>query len=140
MLSGWLAYPAGCVVVLLNLDTGDQRHIINEERKTVTCLSWSSDAQHLVTGESGHRPCVRVWSVSTLSLVSTLPGHKFGLSCVSFTGDDDHVVAAGAEHDMTINVWDWRNNKKIASNKISFHVKSISIAHNGTCFVAAGNR
>ena len=138
--AGLLAYPAGCVIVLLNLETGDQRHIINEDRKTVSCLSWSHDAQHLVTGESGHRPCVKVWSVATLSLVSTLAGHKFGLSCVRFTPDGQHVVAVGAEHDMTVNVWDWRHATKIASNKISFNVRSISIGANGGCFVAAGNR
>ena len=41
---------------------------------------------------------------------------------------------------MTVNVWDWKNNRKLASNKISFHVKSISIAPDGSHFVAAGNR
>ena len=44
------------------------------------------------------------------------------------------------QHDMTVNVWDWKANRKLASNKISFHVKSISISPDGSCFVAAGNR
>ena len=46
----------------------------------------------------------------------------------------------GAEHDMTVNVWDWKNNCKLASNKISFHVRSISISPDGSYFVAVGNR
>ena len=37
-------------------------------------------------------------------------------------------------------MWDWKHATKIASNKISFNVKAISIEANGGCFVAAGNR
>ena len=50
------------------------------------------------------------------------------------------TLQVGAEHDMTVNVWDWKNNTKVASNKISFHVRSISIASDGSYFVAVGNR
>lgn len=57
---GVTAYPAGCVVVLANLAAGTQRHLVNEDRKTVTCLAWAGDSQHLATGESGHRPQVKV--------------------------------------------------------------------------------
>ena len=46
----------------------------------------------------------------------------------------------GAEHDMTVYVWDWKNNRQLASNKISFHVRSISISPDGSYFVAVGNR
>ena len=84
-------------------------------------------------------------------------GHKFGVSNVEFTHNSHYVISVsmevssliftnpllhqvGAEHDMTVNVWDWRNNKRLASNKISFHVKSISIGPDGSHFVAAGNR
>ena len=41
---------------------------------------------------------------------------------------------------MTVYVWDWKNNCKLASNKISFHVRSISISPDGSYFVAVGNR
>jgi len=138
--AGTLAYPAGCVVVLLNVQTGQQRHIINDERKTVTCLGWSGDGQHLVTGESGHMPHVKIWSVVSLTTVTSFKGHKFGVSNVKFTTNNHYVVSIGAEHDMTVNVWDWKNNCKVASNKISFHVKSIGISPDGSHFVAVGNR
>jgi len=138
--AGTLAYPAGCVVVLLNVQTGQQRHIINDERKTVTCLGWAVDGQHLVTGESGHLPHVKIWSVVTLTTVTSFIGHKFGVSNVKFTSNNHYVVSIGAEHDMTVNVWDWKNNCKVATNKISFHVKSIGISPDGSHFVAVGNR
>ena len=46
----------------------------------------------------------------------------------------------GTEHDMVVNVWDWRNNVRLASNKMSFNVTAISFARDGTYFVAVGNR
>lgn len=41
---------------------------------------------------------------------------------------------------MIVNVWDWKNNVKIASNKVSTKVKSIAFAENGSYFVTVGNR
>ena len=41
---------------------------------------------------------------------------------------------------MVVNVWDWRNGVRVASNKMSFNVTAISIARDGSHFVAAGNR
>ncbi|KAL3271989.1 hypothetical protein HHI36_022458 [Cryptolaemus montrouzieri] len=41
---------------------------------------------------------------------------------------------------MIINVWDWKNNIKVASNKISTKIKAIAFAENGSYFVTVGNR
>lgn len=41
---------------------------------------------------------------------------------------------------MIVNVWDWRNNIKVASNKVSSKVKAVSFAENGNYFVTVGNR
>ncbi|XP_051500928.1 mitogen-activated protein kinase-binding protein 1-like [Myxocyprinus asiaticus] len=50
--SGTVAYPAGCVVVLLNPAKNRQQHLINSSRKTISTLSFSSDGKYLVTGEN----------------------------------------------------------------------------------------
>ena len=41
---------------------------------------------------------------------------------------------------MMVNVWDWKNNIKVASNKVSSQVRAVSFAENGSYFVTAGNR
>lgn len=41
---------------------------------------------------------------------------------------------------MIVNVWDWRNNLKVASNKVSTKVKSLAFSEKGDYFVTAGNR
>jgi len=71
-----------CTVVLYNPRKNRQQHITNASRKTVTCLGFSEDGRHLVTGECGHLPSVRVWDVQERTLVAEFPGHKFGINCV----------------------------------------------------------
>lgn len=46
----------------------------------------------------------------------------------------------GTQHDMIVNVWDWKNNIKVASNKVSTKVKAIAFSENGSYFVTVGNR
>ncbi|CAH0549034.1 unnamed protein product, partial [Brassicogethes aeneus] len=150
--TGIIAYPAGCTVVLFNTVTERQSHIINVNRKTITSLAFSSCGRYIVTGECGHQPAVRVWDLQS-DLQSQHPGltpqpqqiaeflgHKYGVNCVAFSPTTKYVVSIGTQHDMIVNVWDWKNNIKVASNKVSTKVKSIAFADNGSYFVTVGNR
>ncbi|KAM4743032.1 WD repeat-containing protein 62 isoform 2-T2 [Anableps anableps] len=137
--SGRLAYPAGCVVVLLNPQKNEQSHIINTSRKPFTTLDFSHDGKHLATGESGHMPCVRVWEVGG-GQVAEVQAHKYGVSCVAFSSSSSYVVSVGFQHDRTVNVWDWRKGSIIASNKVSSRVFSVSFSQDSSYFVTAGNR
>lgn len=58
----------------------------------------------------------------------------------AFSPSNKYVVSVGSQHDMIVNVWDWRNNVKVASNKVSSRVKAVSFAENGNYFVTVGNR
>jgi len=40
-----------CVIVLYNVRKGKQSHIFNASKKTLTCLAFSGDGKHLVSGE-----------------------------------------------------------------------------------------
>ncbi|XP_031332031.1 uncharacterized protein LOC116162536 isoform X2 [Photinus pyralis] len=147
-----VAYPAGCTVVLFNSETGDQSHIINTSRKTITSLAFSSCGRYLVTGECGHQPAVRVWDLQAdpqpgapgiapqVQQVAEFFSHKYGISCVAFSPSGKYVVSIGTQHDMIVNVWDWKNNIKVASNKVSTKVKALAFAENGSYFVTVGNR
>ena len=79
--------------MIVLLEGGEQRHIINKDRKTVTCLAWAADGSHLVSGESGHKPAVKVWSNKTLTSLVTFTGHKFGVGSVSFSPDNKYVIS-----------------------------------------------
>ncbi|MBN3298722.1 MABP1 protein, partial [Amia calva] len=138
--SGLVAYPAGCVVVLLNPKKNKQHHILNSSRKTITALSFSPDGKYLVTGESGHMPAVRVWDVAERSQVSELHEHKYGVSCVAFSPNSKYIVSVGYQHDMIVNVWAWKKNIVVAANKVSSKVMAVSFSEDSSYFVTAGNR
>ncbi|KAM6915111.1 mitogen-activated protein kinase-binding protein 1-like [Xenentodon cancila] len=138
--SGLIAYPAGCVVVLLNPKKNRQYHIINTSRKTITALSFSPDGKYLVTGESGHLPAVRLWDVAERRLVAELQKHKYGISCVAFSPNNKYVVSVGNQHDMMVNVWAWKKDVVVAANKVSSKVTGVSFSEDSSYFVTVGNR
>ncbi|XP_008286246.1 mitogen-activated protein kinase-binding protein 1-like [Stegastes partitus] len=137
--SGLVAYPAGCVIVLLHPETNRQTHIVNTSRKPFSAVAFSHDGRHLVTGESGHLPCVRVWEVDG-GQVAEVQSHKYGVSCVSFSTNSCYIVSVGFQHDMTVSVWDWRKASIIASNKVSSRVFAVSFCQDNSYFVTAGNQ
>ncbi|XP_056282358.1 mitogen-activated protein kinase-binding protein 1 isoform X2 [Pseudoliparis swirei] len=138
--TGLLAYPAGCVVVLLNPKKNKQHHIFNSSRKAITTLSFSPDGKYIVTGESGHMPAVRVWDVSGRVQVSELQQHKYGVSCVAFSPNSKYIVSVGYQHDMMVNVWSWKKSVVVAANKVSSKVTAVSFSDDSSYFVTAGNR
>uniref|UniRef100_A0A087X9D8 Mitogen-activated protein kinase binding protein 1 n=1 Tax=Poecilia formosa TaxID=48698 RepID=A0A087X9D8_POEFO len=138
--SGLVAYPAGCVVVLLNPRKDRQHHIINTSRKTITALSFSPDGKHLVTGESGHLPAVRLWDVAERRQVAELQKHKYGVSCVAFSPNNKYIVSVGNQHDMMVNVWAWKKDAVVAANKVSSKVTGVSFSEDSSYFVTVGNR
>ncbi|KAM8916663.1 mitogen-activated protein kinase-binding protein 1 isoform 2-T2 [Spinachia spinachia] len=138
--TGLVAYPAGCVVVLLNPRKNKQHHIFNSSRKAITTLAFSPDGKYVVTGESGHMPAVRVWEVSERVQVSELHEHKYGVSCVAFSPNGKYIVSVGYEHDMMVNVWSWKKNVVVSANKVSSKVTAVSFSDDSSYFVTAGNR
>ncbi|XP_053553799.1 mitogen-activated protein kinase-binding protein 1 isoform X2 [Bombina bombina] len=138
--TGLVAYPAGCVVVLLNPRKNKQYHILNSSRKTITALAFSPDGKFLVTGESGHMPAVRVWDVAERTQVAELQEHKYGVACVAFSPSSKYIVSVGYQHDMIVNVWSWKKNVVVAANKVSSKVTAVSFSEDSSYFVTAGNR
>ncbi|ELU17931.1 hypothetical protein CAPTEDRAFT_22608, partial [Capitella teleta] len=138
--SGLVAYPAGCVVVLYNHIKKKQRFIINRAKKAFTCLAFSRDGKHLVTGETGHQPAVRVWEVESLTQVSEFVAHKFGINCVDFSPNSKFIVSIGSQHDMGINVFNWKSNLKMASNKVANKVTAVCFSEDSNAFVTVGTR
>ncbi|XP_052767365.1 mitogen-activated protein kinase-binding protein 1-like isoform X3 [Mya arenaria] len=138
--TGTLAYPAGCVVVLYNPKKNKQGHIFNVSKKNITSLAFSGDGKHLVTGESGHQPAVRVWDVAEKTQVAEFLGHKFGIICVAFSPNLKYIVSIGTMHDMQVCVWNWRTGSKVASNKVSSKVSSVAFSADGSYFVTVGTR
>ncbi|CAA3027960.1 mitogen-activated kinase-binding 1 [Olea europaea subsp. europaea] len=112
------AYIAGCVVVLYDVDSSTQSHLMvfNRMPKPLTCVALSRDARVVAAGESGPRPAVLVWDGITSSLIRELKGHQYGVACIAISPDGKCLASIGFPRDGYICLWDWRS--KILMTKI----------------------
>ena len=99
-VTGDLAYPAGCVVVILSA-AGEQTNYFRHT-KAVSALTFSPDGRFLAVGERGRQPSVTVWDVQTGGAVVSLAGHRFGVACLAFSHDGRYVVTVGFQHDRQV--------------------------------------
>ncbi|XP_022227504.2 mitogen-activated protein kinase-binding protein 1 isoform X8 [Drosophila obscura] len=149
-VSGLLAYPAGCTVVLFNAKRQTQAYLVNTSRKAFTSVAFSRCGRYVATGECGINPAIKVWELETPngnlehctggSVIAEFVDHKYAVTCVAFSPTGKYLVSVGSQHDMIVNVFDWRASLKMASNKISSKVAAVCFAEDGNYFVTVGNR
>lgn len=134
-------YVAGCVVVVYDVDDYTQSHLTVSHRtpKPLSCVTVSQDGRFVAAGESGNQPAVLVWDYTTLSFISELKGHLFGVECICFSPDGGHLVSVGGY----IYLWDWRNGTLITKLKASSScstVTSVSFSSDAKFIVTAGKK
>ncbi|XP_073825223.1 WD repeat domain 62 isoform X7 [Musca autumnalis] len=149
-ISGLLAYPAGCTIVLFNAKRQTQAYLVNTSRKAFTSVAFSRCGRYVATGECGMNPAIKVWELDAPNgnlehctggnVVAEFVDHKYAVTCVAFSPTGKFLVSVGSQHDMIVNVFDWKSNLKMASNKISSKVSAVSFAEDGSYFVTVGNR
>ncbi|KAI3771297.1 hypothetical protein L6452_02459 [Arctium lappa] len=138
-------YIAGCVVVLYDVDSGSQSHLMatNRSPKPLSCVAVSHDGTYIAAGESGQQPAIVVWSSATLSSVSELKGHRYGVACMDFSPDGKHLVSVGFPQDGYLCLWDWRSGRLVKKLKAcsSFSaVASVSFSVDTNFILTAGKR
>ncbi|TMW47455.1 hypothetical protein DOY81_007466 [Sarcophaga bullata] len=149
-ISGLLAYPAGCTIVLFNAKRQTQAYLVNTSRKAFTSVAFSRCGRYVATGECGINPAIKVWELEAPNgnleqctggnVIAEFVDHKYAVTCVAFSPTGKYLVSVGSQHDMIVNVFDWKSNLKMASNKISSKVSAVSFAEDGSYFVTVGNR
>ncbi|PON63709.1 WD repeat containing protein [Trema orientale] len=135
------AYVAGCVVVVYNVDSGTQSHLMVSHRmpKPLNCVAVSKDGRFIAAGESGTQPAVLVWDGTTLALVSELKGHVYGLGCIAFSPDGKHLVSVGGY----IYLWEWQSGMLLTKLKASSScsaIASVSFSSDAKFVVTAGKK
>ncbi|XP_045793438.1 WD repeat-containing protein 62 isoform X1 [Trifolium pratense] len=136
------AYLAGSVVVILDVNSGTQSHLIASDRlppKPLRCVALSQDGRFVAAGEAGNQASVLVWDSSTLSVVSELKGHLYGVSCICFSPNGKHLVSVG----VYIYLWDWRSGHlitKLQGTSSGSTVSSVSFSSDAKFIVTAGKK
>ncbi|RZC84309.1 hypothetical protein C5167_047095 [Papaver somniferum] len=145
-ITGDCMYLAGCVVVVYNVNTAIQTHLVVPSRtpKPLNCVaSLHSPSKIVAAGESGHQPAVIVWDYSTQIVVSELKVHRFGVSCIAFSPDGKHLVSIGFPHDGYLCLWDWKSGTmvtKIKSSSSCTGISCVSFSSDARVFVTSGKK
>ncbi|KAK9168222.1 hypothetical protein Syun_000362 [Stephania yunnanensis] len=144
--NGDCVYLAGCVVVVYNVESGDQSHLVVSSRmpKPLSCVAvLDSNGGVIAAGELGHQPAVLVWDCASRVLISELKVHQYGVACIAFSPDGKHLVSVGYPHDGYLCLWDWRSGKlvtKFKSTSSCSAISCVSFSSDARTFVTAGKK
>ncbi|KAF7845400.1 mitogen-activated protein kinase-binding protein 1 isoform X1 [Senna tora] len=135
------AYLAGSVVIVYNLNLGTQSHLMVSHRppKRLSCVALSQDGRFVAAGEAGRHSSVLVWDSASLSFISELKGHLFGVACISFSPNGKHLVSVGGY----MYLWDWRSGElvtKLQATSSCSTISSVSFSSNAKFIVTAGKK
>ncbi|KAK7256868.1 hypothetical protein RIF29_30412 [Crotalaria pallida] len=140
-LSSECVYLVGSVVVVYDVKLGTQSHLVVSHRlpKPLSCVALSRDGRFVAAGEAGSPSSVLVWDSSTLSIVSELKGHVYGVACICFSPNGKHLVSVGGY----IYLWDWRSGElvtKLQATSSCSTVSSVSFSSDAKFIVTAGKK
>ncbi|KAI8015324.1 Mitogen-activated protein kinase-binding protein 1 [Camellia lanceoleosa] len=138
-------YVAGCVVVVYNVESGSQSHLVVSNRmpKPLSCVAMSKDGGFVAAGESGHQAAVLVWDCVSLAFLSELKSHQHGVACSAFSPDGKHLVSVGFPHDGYICLWDSRSGMLVTKLKACSScssVESVCFSSDAKFIVTAGKK
>ncbi|KAL9315375.1 hypothetical protein ACSQ67_016376 [Phaseolus vulgaris] len=124
-LSSKCAYLAGSVVVMYDMNLGTQSHLMVSNRmpKPLSCVALSREGHFVAAGEAGNQSSVLVWDSFTLSVVSELKGHLYGVACISLSPNGKHLVSVGGY----IYLWNWRSGILYLINSGMLVEKSVTL-------------
>ncbi|KAG6595378.1 Mitogen-activated protein kinase-binding protein 1, partial [Cucurbita argyrosperma subsp. sororia] len=134
-------YLAGCVVVVHNVHSGTQSHLVVPHRlcKPLSCVAMSLDGRFVAAGESGPQPAVFVWDLAGMGFLSELKGHLYGVACLAFSPDGKYLVSVGGY----IYIWDWRTSMLLTKLKASSSctaISSVSFSSDSKSILTAGKK
>jgi echinoderm microtubule-associated protein-like 6 len=122
---GEVAYPAGAIVILQNIQLHSQRHFTHH-RGIVLCLklfhTGDGSKTIIATGELAEKPCVHVWDSESLSIITTVKDfHTVGVSQLDFSTDRKQLITLGMDEYHSVAVYDWVARTRLFSSKTTCH-------------------
>lgn len=108
--------------------------------KALSCVAVSKDGRFIAAGERGHLPNVIVWDIAKQEKIATLTGHKHGIGALSFSNNGKYLVSVGFKPDKQLILWDWREERKLSTQKLVNKVHSVDFQEDDNFFVTAGDR
>ncbi|XP_057682899.1 WD repeat-containing protein 90 isoform X2 [Corythoichthys intestinalis] len=103
---GLFAYSCGGVVVVENVNSGRQRHLV-VHREEISCLAISNNAKMIASAasKSANRSLICIWAILGGACVNTISYHKGAVQSLAFSSDDRFLLSVGDFSDCVMAVW-----------------------------------
>ena len=75
---------------------------------------------------------------TTFNEIKHLVGHKYGVQSLTFSPDSEYLISLGDPNDKGIMVWDWKNEKRLSTNKLARPALEVAFSQDQSFFVTAG--
>ncbi|GFO42212.1 mitogen-activated protein kinase-binding protein [Plakobranchus ocellatus] len=137
-VTGWVSFPAACVLVLLDPKTNEQKFIESPSLKNISCCAFTDDGRFVAFSETGMKPHIAIWN---------LREHK---ECYKFVADTSiraiffhptypNIISLGEKESLIV-VWDYIKGMRMAACKWQTMPLSLTIPKTGTSLVVCGHR
>lgn len=139
-LTGFVGFPAACMLVLLDTKTNKQKFIESPSLRYISCVAFSEDGRFLAFGELGLKPYVSVWYTKEHKEYNKfIIDHSVGIKAIAFHPKSSFVVVLGT-NDLNIGVWDFIRGRRLALSKWQTAPLALTIPKPGAYLVVCGHR
>ncbi|KAM4623838.1 WD repeat-containing protein 90 [Polymixia lowei] len=119
--TGLFAYSCGCVVVLENLHTGSQKHLLGHTEE-ISSLAVTHDSQTVAAaagGTRGDRSTICIWNVQNRACRNTISYHRGAVQSLAFSRDDLFFLSVGDFSDPEVALWSSRTFQLLSTVSVS---------------------
>ncbi|XP_072042911.1 WD repeat-containing protein 90-like [Amphiura filiformis] len=126
--SGLFAYTSGCIIVLEDLQTGTQRHLMGHIEE-ISTLALQHDAQVLASASGSHgltSSQICLWDIQGGMCKKVLSYHEHDVVCLTYSRDDRFLVSVGDYRDCTLVVWSTDDYTILAASKTASPIHHVA--------------
>ncbi|XP_060756825.1 cilia- and flagella-associated protein 44 [Neoarius graeffei] len=113
-----LAFMAGNVLVLLDMNTKEQRYIPSSGGGGIGAMMPHPSRSYFAVAEKGEQPDIIIYEYPSLQPYRTLRGGTCkAYSCVNFNNDGTLLASVGGATDYMLTLWDWNQEQVVLRYK-----------------------